>query len=109
MRLRLKQSLAGRQGHWRTAGEINLYDNMPLFLWHFFANTFPDEKVQNREMQAYISHQKGEWYLVNKKLEGMLSPKGNLVPAGKAIHLKSGSVFMSGNRPGSLLLEVLRK
>ena len=109
MHLKLKQPLAGKQGHWRPAGEVNLYDNMPLFLWHFFANTFPDEKVQNREMQAYISRQNGEWYLVNKDLKGMLSPKGNLVPKGKAIHLKDGSFFMSSNCPGSLLLEVLRK
>ena len=109
MHFRLKQPLAGRQGHWRPAGEINLYDNMPLFRWHFFANTFPDEKVQDREMQAYISRQNNEWYLVNKSLEGMLSPSGNLVPAGKAIHLRDGLFFMSSNRPGSLLLEVLRR
>ena len=108
MHLRLKQPLAGRQGHWRPIGEINLYDNMPLFLWHFFANTFPDEKVQNREMQAYISRQNGEWYLVNKKIEGMLSPKGNLVPVGKAVHLKNGDVFLSSNKPNALLLDVLK-
>lgn len=106
MHLRL---LSGRQGNWLPTGEINLYDKMPLFLWHFFANTFPDEKVQNRDMQAYISRQHGEWYLVNNHLQGMLSPGGNLVPAGKAINLKDGSLFLSSNRPGALLLEVLKR
>lgn len=109
MHLRLKQSLGGRKGHWSPVGEINLYDKMPLFLWHFFGNTFPDEKVQNRDMQAYISLQHGEWYLVNNRLQGMLSPGGNLVPAGKAINLKDGSLFLSSNRPGALLLEVIKK
>ena len=108
MHLRLKQPLPGRNGHWRSAGEINLYDNMPLFLWHFLANTFPDEKVQDRAMKAYISFQNGQWYLVNANLEGMLSPKGNLVPAGKGIRLQNGDLFMSSNRPGSLLIEVLQ-
>lgn len=108
MHLRLRQPLAGMNGHWRPVGEVNLYDNMPLFLWHFFANTFPDEKVQNREMQAYISRQNGEWYLVNKNLKGMLSPRGNLVPSGKAVHLKNGEVFLSSNKPNALLLDVLK-
>lgn len=108
MHLRLKQAMSGKSGHWRPAGEINLYDGMPLFLWHFLANTFPDEKVQDRTMKAYISQQNGEWYLVNKSLEGMLSPKGNLVPVGKAVHLKSGEVFPSSNKPNALLLDVLK-
>ena len=108
MHLRLKQPVSNRPGQWRPAGEINLYDNMPLFLWHFFANTFPDEKVQDREMKAYISCQNGEWYLVNKNLEGMLSPKGNLFPSGKAVHLKDGEIFPASNKPNSLLLNVLK-
>ena len=108
MHLRLKQSLAGKRGQWRPAGEVNLYDNMPLFGWHFFANTFPDEKVRDREMQAYVIRQNGEWYLMNKNLMGMLSPRGNLVPAGKAIHLQHGEIFLSSNRADAFLVDVLR-
>ena len=106
--LRLKQPLSGRYGHWQPAGEINLYDKMPLFKWHFIANTFPDEKVSDREAKAYISRQKGEWYLVNQSIEGMLSPKGNLVPKGSGVHLKEKSLFVSSNRPDALLMEVLK-
>ncbi len=106
--LRLKQPLAGRYGHWQPAGEINLYDKMPLFKWHFIANTFPDEKIRDREMKAYISRQNGEWYLVNQNMEGMLSPKGNLVPKGSGVHLKDKSLFVSSNQPDALLMEVLK-
>ncbi len=107
MHLRLMKPVSGWRGHWQSSGEINLYDQMPLFIWHFLANTFPDEKVQDRAMKAYISHQNGEWYLINRNLEGMLSPKGNLVPAGKAVHLQKGEFFPSNNKPNALLLEIL--
>lgn len=107
MHLRLKRPLRGRRGQWQSMGEVNLYDGMPLFCWHFFADSFPDEKVRNREMQAYISHRGSQWYLINDKLSGMLSPKGNLVPSGQAIRLENGDMFPTGNRPDSLLLEIL--
>ena len=41
LHLRLKQPIDGRIGQWRPAGEINLYDKMPLCLWHFWANNSP--------------------------------------------------------------------
>ena len=106
MHLRLKQPVNGQNGLWRPAGEINLYDQMPLFLWHFLANTFPDEKIQDKTMKAYVSQQNGQWYLINHALKGMLSPAGNLVPEGQAIHLKPGTTFLSNNSPNALLMEV---
>ena len=108
MHLRLKKPMRGRKGQWQQVGEINLYDRMPLFNWHFIANVYPDEKMQDRSMQAYISHQGSEWYLVNNALAGMLSPKGNLVPVGQAVWLKDGEIFPSSNNPEALLLEVVR-
>ena len=81
---------------------------MPLFQWHFLANVYPDEKMQNRSMQAYISHQNDAWYLVNNALAGMLSPKGNLVPIGQAVWLKDGELFPSSNKEDALLLEVVQ-
>ena len=100
--------MRGRKGQWQQMGEINLYDRMPLFKWHFLANTYPDEKMQDRSMQAYICHQGREWYLVNNCLKGMLSPKGNLVPVGQAVWLRDGEIFPSSNNPDALLLEVVR-
>ena len=108
MHLKLKKQMSGRRGQWQQTGEINLYDGMPLFNWHFLSGCFPDEKVQDREMKAFISHQNGQWYLVNKNLGGMLSPKGNLVPAGQAIQLKGGEIFQSCNDTNALLVEVLQ-
>ena len=108
MHLRLKKPIQGRRGQWQPIGEINLYHQMPLFKWHFMANTYPDEKMQDRSMQAYISHQCGQWYLVNHALDGMLSPKGNLVPRGQAVCLKDGDIFPSSSGQNALLLEVLK-
>ncbi len=106
--VRLKKPMRGRKGQWQQTGEINLYDNMPLFKWHFLANVYPDEKMQDRTMQAYISHQGSEWYLVNNALEGMLSPKGNLVPIGQAVWLRNGEMFPTSNQQDALLVEVVK-
>ena len=108
MHLKLKKSMKGKKGQWQQVGEINLYDRMPLFLWHFIANNFPDEKATDRTMKAYIMYKHGEWYLINQSLTGMLSPKGNLVPAGQAVWLYNGSVFPACNHPDTLLLEVVK-
>lgn len=108
MHLKLKKTMKGKHGQWQTVGEINLYDKMPLFLWHFLANNFPDEKATDRMMKAYIMYRHGEWYLVNKGLEGMLSPAGNLVPTGQAVWLYDGATFLSCNHPDALLIEVIR-
>ena len=105
--IRLKKPIGGKNGQWQQVWEINLYDNMPLFKWHFFANIYPDEKTTDRQMVAYISHQNGRWYLVNNALEGMLSPKGNLVPKGQAVELKSGEMFPSSRLADALLIEVI--
>lgn len=108
MHLRLKKPMRGRRGQWQQVGEINLYDKMPLFNWHFVADVYPDEKMQDRSMQAYISHQGEAWYLVNNALTGMLSPKGNLVPVGQAVWLRDGEMFPSCNKQNALLLEAVK-
>ena len=108
MHLRLKKPMRGRRGQWQQVGEINLYDKMPLFQWHFVADLYPDEKMQDRSMQAYISHQGEAWYLVNNALTGMLSPKGNLVPVGQAVWLRDGAMFPSCNKQDALLLEAVK-
>ena len=105
VQLHLKSELHGRKGQWIPAGDITAFHNMPLFRWHVFANTFPDEKT-DRSMMAYICKYEGQWLLVNYNIEGMTSPKGNLVPAGQAILLQDGAVFRISNRGGGLLVEV---
>lgn len=105
VRLHLKSQLRGRSGQWAPAGEVDVYNNMPLFKWHVFANTFPDEKA-DRSMMAYVCKYQGQWLLVNHSIQGMSSPSGNLVPIGQAVLLKDGAVFRMSNEDKGLLVEV---
>ncbi len=105
VRLHLKSPLRGRSGQWSPAGEVNVYHNMPLFKWHVFANTFPDEKA-DRSLMAYVCRHQGQWLLVNHNIQGMISPSGNLVPAGQAVLLKDGAVFRMSGEDRGLLVEV---
>lgn len=105
VRLHLKSRLRGQSSQWTNAGEVNIYHNMPLFRWHIFANTFPDEKA-DRDMMAYAVKHQGMWLLVNHSIRGMISPGGNLVPAGQAVLLKDGAVFRLSDDDKGLLAEV---
>lgn len=105
VRLHLKRQVPGRHGQWQSAGEINVYHNMPLFRWHLFSNSFPDEKA-DRSMLAYVCKYQGNWLLVNHGVQGMSSPSGNIVPVGQAVVLKNGAVFRSSSEDKGLLIEV---
>lgn len=105
VRLHLKSQLRGKKGQWIDAGEVDVYNNMPLFKWHIFSNCFPDEKT-DRNMLAYICKYQGQWLFVNHKIQGMSSPSGNLVPVGQAILLKDGVVFQASKEEKGFLIEV---
>ena len=105
VRLTLKSQIRGKPGQWIRSGEVVVYENMPLFKWHVFANTFPDEKT-DRDMMAYICKQNGQWLLVNYNIDGMTSPRGSLVPKGKAVLLSDGVVFRMSGADNGLLVEV---
>ena len=105
VRLHLKSQLRGKTGQWVSAGEINAYHNMPLFRWHMLSNVFPDEKAE-RSMMAYVCKYQGQWLLVNHGIQGMISPSGNLVPAGQAVLLKDGAVFRMSDDEKGYLVEV---
>lgn len=107
VRLRLKSQVHGRVGQWAGGEELIVYNNMPLFKWHVFANCFPDEKA-DREMVAYICKYQGQWLLVNHGVPGMTSPGGSLVPVGQAILLKDGAVFRFSSEEKGYLAEVSR-
>lgn len=106
VQIRLKSQVRGRSGQWIEAGVVNVYHNMPLFKWHVFANCFPDEKA-DRSMMAYVCKYQGQWLMVNHNIQGMVSPGGNLVPAGRAVQLKDGAVFQASAEEKGLLMEVV--
>lgn len=107
-KLHMKSPLYGRTGQWKDLRAIIAYDNMPLFKWHIYANSYPDEKA-DRTLQAYICKNNDQWLLVNKNVAGMLSPNGNIVPRGRAILLKNGLVFMASDKDNGMLIEVSQK
>ena len=107
MQLRRKMPLRGRCEQWKTVGALTLYHGLELHRWHFLANSHDDEKTVDRTRQAYVSRQNGWFYLVNERVEGMLSPQGNLVPAGQGILLQPGGVFRSCKNDGGVLFEVV--
>ncbi|MBQ8904826.1 MAG: hypothetical protein IJY85_00475 [Ruminococcus sp.] len=103
--IRQKSLMRGKQGQFLHAGEFTGYDGMPLFRWHFYANSYPDEKT-SREMLGYLCRSGGEWLLVNQAAKGLTSPGGHLVPPGKAILLRNGTAFRVSDDPRGYLFEV---
>lgn len=106
IQFKMKSEARGRSGQWHNSGELIVDHNTTLFKWHVFSNTFPDEKV-DRTLQAYICKHNGQWILVNKNINGMLSPSGNSVPIGQAISLNNGIVFRASREDRGMLIEVL--
>ena len=70
-----------------------------------FSNVFPDEKADG-SLQAYVYKYQGDWIFVNKKVQGMTSPKGDIVPIGKAMILKDGDIFRTSPKENGVLIEV---
>ena len=101
-----KSELRGRKGVYRDKSEAVIYDRMPLYDWHVFSNVHNDEKA-NTEMSAYIAFYNGMQLLVNKNIDGMLSPSGRLVPKGSAVELKNGAAFKMTGGENGLLCEVV--
>lgn len=104
--LNFKSEMPGRKGVYRDKSEIAVFDGMPLFDWHIFANIHNDEKA-DPQMRAYIAYHNGMWLLVNNGAEGLTSPSGRLVPKGSAIELKDRAVFRMSAKENGLLCEVV--
>lgn len=101
-----KSELRGRKGVYRDKGEAVIYDGMPLYDWHVFSGVYNDEKA-NTEIKAYIAYYNGMRLIVNKDIDGMMSPSGRLVPKGSAVELKDGAAFKMTDSENGLLCEVI--
>lgn len=105
VRFTLNSEVRGHAGHFRKHSEIDIVNNTPLFKWHMMSNIFPDEKA-DKTMQAYVCCHNDKWYLINSHAFGLLSPQGNLVPIGQAIHLQDGTVFRANREDRGILVHV---
>lgn len=105
VRFRFKTKARGREGQWLESGEMDIQNNTPLFPWHITSGIFPDEKAE-RSMQAYVSCQNGQWIVVNQAVEGMISPKGKLVPKGQFFKIQNGDVFQATQGEKGFLIEI---
>lgn len=105
VRFELSSEVRGHDGEWRSYSELDVVNNTPLFKWHLYSSVFADEKA-DKSLQAYVCCHNGEWFLINRNAEGMLSPQGNPVPAGQAIRLTDGTVFRGSRYERGMLIKV---
>lgn len=103
LHLERMRRVRGKAGQWLRSGTLNIYDGLPLFSWHFFEHVFPDEKAQDRAMQAYISRQNGAWYLVNNALDCLHTAEGESIPPGKELPLSRGTIFGTWEKESGVL------
>ena len=97
---------APRKGQFRPENHcLVAWEQRPLNLWHVFTNVRPVEGV-SRDTQAYVCFYQGQWILVNKCLDSLLSPSGVPVPRGKACPLREGDEILLSNDPRGRLLSV---
>lgn len=105
LKLNFMTQRRGTPGRWYRSSELIAENNTPICTWNLYSNVFPDEKVTDREVKAYIQNKNGRYYLVNLNIEGLLSPDGSTIPKGYAAELKDGTAFRVIRDENSLLLE----
>jgi serine/threonine protein kinase len=94
----------GHPGQWRKYSEMTAAKDTPLFLWHIRPNVYADEKTDS-DIMAYTAFTQNKWYLINNKIEGLISPKGSDVPFGTAFQMEDGDIFKTA-QTGGIIIEV---
>ncbi|MCM1329557.1 MAG: serine/threonine-protein kinase [Ruminococcus sp.] len=92
VRFEIYSEVRGHTGEWRKFSELDIVHNTPLFKWHLQSSVFADEKA-DKSLQAYACCHGGNWFIINCRAQGLLSPSGNPVPAGQAIRIEDGTQF----------------
>ncbi len=105
IRIALKSEIRGRSGSFREKSEVFAYDNLALFDWHIYSNVHNDEKAE-KLVRAYICKHEGRWLLVNNSINGLISPRGRLVPKGSAVEFKDGAVFRMSDNENGMVAEI---
>lgn len=92
VRFYLKTEIRGRAGQWLDDGVLNIESGSKLYQWHLYSHVFADEKA-DESVQARVEYRQGQWWLINEKIQGMMSEDGHTVPKGEGIILKNHMVF----------------
>lgn len=104
VRLTFRKHIRGQQGKWRPHGQMLAVNNTPLFSWHTRDNIFPDEKADKKRV-AYVCSHRGGWFIANEHIQGLVSPGGNIVPAGSgSIRITDGASFLTSADEHGLLV-----
>ena len=96
---------APRKGQFRPENHsLVAWDKRTIHQWHVFTDKKPDENT-NPESLADIQFYQGQWILINRQLDSMVSPSGNPVPKGQAVALKdSEEILLSKSEKGRLVV-----
>jgi len=95
---------APRQGQFRPENHcLVAWDQRILHEWHVFSNKRMDENA-NPVGLADVHFYQGQWILINRGLDSMVSPSGNPVPKEQAVALKDGDeILLSKAEKGRLV------
>lgn len=94
-------------GQWIQDGEVVFYDGSQLCQRHVYEDVVDNERLGFFDNQpvAEIKAYQGRWLLINRSIDGLYSPVGNVVPKGSAIELKHDITFrLSSKRYGRTVL-----
>ncbi|MDB4416025.1 serine/threonine-protein kinase [Akkermansiaceae bacterium] len=95
---------APRPGQFRPQNHsVVAWDKRTLHEWHVYSNKRMDENSDPTGL-ADVQFYNGQWILINRELDSMVSPSGNPVPKGQAVVLKEGDeILLSKSEKGRLI------
>ena len=102
----LEFQIRGMDGEWQDEGHgLMAWDKRTLHEWHVWTNSKPNERADLQDL-AEIQLYQGQWIMVNRGLESMVSPSGNPVPKKQAVVLKDGDEILLSGEPNSRRVRV---
>ena len=94
---------APRPGQYRNEGrQVVCHNEKKLHEWHVLSNKRMDE-YSNTTLLADVQFHQGNWLMINRDLNTLVSDGGNPVPKGQATKLKEGAeIILSRSEKGRL-------
>jgi len=88
---------------------LMVYTGQSLFPWHVNRLIVPNERLtpEQKKRVGYFSFHKGEWLLVNERLNGMFNASTKTdIPVGSAVELTDGLQLLFSREHGGRLAVV---